>query len=261
MAVLLATFASAHVVAGAVTQGFKAKTSLPTGSVVSLAQKSSDTVEKSTLDNEGSLVGVTATEKEALIDLQPAGSEVRVAVSGDTSLLVTDLNGEIKPGDQLVISPLAGIAMKFSDDLSNSKIVATAGETFGTSSVGAKQLTVEQSGGGKKTVFVGRISAQLTLSERSREVKQTQNILASIGEKLTGRPTNPVRLIASTVVAVSTFALGGLILNGSIRGSFISLGRNPLSRDSIVSGLLRAALLAIVIVAMGLTFAYLILLL
>lgn len=261
VAVLSTTFASVLVAAGAVTQGFKAKTALPNGSVVSLSEKSSDTVEKTTLNNEKSLVGVAATEQDALVDLQPAGSEIRVAVSGDTSLLVTDLNGDIKPGDQLVVSPLSGITMKFSDDLTNIKIVATAGEAFGKNSAQVKQIEVEQSDGTKKTVYVGRISAQLLLSERSQESKQNKNILETVGEKLTGKPTNPVRLIASTIVAVSTFALAGLILNGSVKGSFISLGRNPLSKDSIVSGLFRAALLAIVIVAMGLTFAYLILLL
>ncbi len=261
IAVLITTFASISVAAGGVTQGFKAKTSLPTGAIVSLAENSSNTVEKATLENEKSLVGVTAAAKDALIDLQPAGSEIRVSVNGDTSLLVTNLNGDIESGDQLVVSPLAGIAMKNSPDLANNKIVATASQAFVKDKGEVKEFEVEQADGSKKKVVVGRISAKLLLGERTAATQQSQNSLVSIAEKLTGKPTNSIRLIASTVVSVSTFALAGVILNSSVKGSFISLGRNPLSKNSIFSSLLKVALLVIVIIAMGLTTAYLILLL
>ena len=262
LVLLVVVAANGVVFAGAVTQGFKANIAMPTGAVVSLAKGSSDTVEKTTYENESSLIGVSAAAKDALIDLQPAGSVIRVAVSGDTSLLVTDLNGDINPGDELVISPLSGIATKISDDVSTKKVIAAAGEKFSKSSTNTKQVEVSMPDGSKKSVVVGRIQVKLLLNDRSDKKAAAQsNILATVGQKLTGKPTSPLKLVASSVIAVSTFALAGLILNGSIKGSFISLGRNPLSRDSIVSSLLRASLLAVVITAMGLALAYVILLL
>lgn len=259
---LVASQISGVVFAGAVTQGFKTSIAMPTGAVVSLAKGSSDTVEKTTFENEASLIGVSAAAKDALIDLQPAGSLIRVAVSGDTTLLVTNLNGDITPGDQLVISPLSGIATKINEDVSTKKVIAAAGEKFDKTATNTKQVQVTMPDGSKKDVIVGRISAKLLLNDRSDKKASAQsNILASVGQKLTGKPTSPLKLVASSVIAVSTFALAGLILNGSIKGSFISLGRNPLSRDSIVSSLFRASLLAVVITAMGLALAYLILLL
>lgn len=259
---LLAFFASGLVNAGAVTQGLKTDIALPTGAVVSLTKGSSDAIEKTTFDNEDRLVGVTATAKDALIDLQPSGSIIRVAVSGDTPLLVTNLNGDISPGDQLVISPLAGIAAKLKSDQPTKKIIGTAGQKFDKSLTDVKEFQVTLANGSKQNVIVGRISAQLLLNNRNdqKSSTQNQNILAAVGQKLTGKPTNPLRLVASSLIAVGTFALAGLILNGSVKGSFISLGRNPLSKDSIVSSLFRASLLAVVITAMGLAMAYVILL-
>ncbi len=248
------------VLAGAVTQGFKTNVAIPTGSVVSLASNSSDQIEKSTFDNEARLIGVAASANDALIDLQPVGSLIRVAVSGDTTLLVTNLNGDISPGDQLVISPLSGIATKLNNDYPTKKIIATAGGSFSASTTNTITVEATTATGQKKTATVGRINAKLMLSDRSDQKAASQNILATVGEKLTGKPTNPVRLVASSVIAVSTFALAGLILNGSVKGSFISLGRNPLSKDSIVGGLFRASLLAVIITAMGLAMAYVVLL-
>jgi hypothetical protein len=253
-------FSSVAVLAGAVTQGFKTSTPMPNGAVVSLAKGSSDTIEKTTYANESSLIGVTAAAKDALIDLQPAGSLIRVAVSGDTSVLVSDISGNIEPGDQLVISSLTGITGKLTTESAAKKVIGTAGEKFDANSANTTKVQTTLPDGSKKSVTVGRISAKLLLNNRSdQNNSQKDSFLSSIGQKLTGKPTSPLKLFASSIIAVSTFALAGLILNGSIKGSFISLGRNPLSRDSIVSSLFRASLLAVVITGMGLALAYVIL--
>ena len=245
-------------IASAVTQGYKTSIEMPNGAVVSLTKDSGDTVEKTTLQNEALLVGVAAAPEDALIDVQPAGSLIRVAVSGDTSLLVSDMDGDINPGDQLAISPLAGIATKMNSNTSTKKIIAAANEKFNKTVSNIKQVEVELVDGTKKTVFVGRITAKLLLNDRSDQKKSSQNqsILATIGEKLTGKPTNPVRLVASSLIAIGTLAIAGLILNSSVKGSFISLGRNPLSKDSIISGILKVSLLGIAILALGFAFAY-----
>lgn len=259
IAILLVMGMSSVALAGAVSQGFKAKEALPTGAVVSLVKSSNDTVEKATLDSETLLVGVIAANG-SLLDLQPAGSEVRVAVSGDTNVLVTNLNGDIKSGDQLVISPLGGVAMRFSQDETNKKIVATAGQAFNKASTGAKQLEVNRNNGQKQTVAIGQISAKLVLSDRTNDAQpHKHNILDSITQKVAGKPVSPLKLVAATVISLSAFILAGLILNGSVKGSFISLGRNPLSKNSIMSTLIKSALLALIIVAMALGLAYAIL--
>ena len=246
--------------AGAVTQGYKVKTEMASGTIVSIASGSSDTVEKSDTKNESDLVGVIAAEGDSLIDLRPAGSEVRVAVSGDTSVLVSDINGEIKEGDQIAISPLAGVGMKLSDDIDNTKVVATASQALDKVSSDVSKTEVEMASGAKKAVTIGRISVNLLLNDRASASKKNTNFLSSVGEKITGKQTDPVKVIASTAVSVSTLALAGMILNGSVKGSFISLGRNPLSKESIINGLLRAVLLAIVIIAFGLSLSYMVLL-
>ena len=259
--ILTAFIATVAVGAGALTQGFLATVPVATGSTVSLTKGTSNTVEKTTLENESTLVGVASNSSDSLIGLQSAGSQILVTVSGDANLLVTDLNGEIKPGDKLTVSALSGVAMLFTTDVVSKKIVATAGKAFTSKNADVVKIDIKDANGAKKTVSVGIIPVKLILNDRtSADNKQSQNVFASFSEKLTGKPTNSLKVVASMVVALGTFVLAGLILNGSVKGSFISLGRNPLSRDSIVNGMLRASILAIVIIAMGLSAAYLILL-
>ena len=110
---MTAFIATVAVGAGALTQGFLATVPVATGSIVSLTKGTSNTVEKTTLENESTLVGVASNSSDSLIGLQSAGSQILVTVSGDANLLVTDLNGEIKPGDKLTVSALSGVAMLF----------------------------------------------------------------------------------------------------------------------------------------------------
>lgn len=49
------------------------------------------------------------------------------------------------------------------------------------------------------------------------------------------------------------------MMNASIKGSFVSLGRNPLARISILTNLMRVIIIALVVFAAGLTASYLIL--
>ncbi len=259
---VLAFLASGVVSAGAVTQGYKTNIAMPNGTVVSLVKGSGDTVEKTTVDNEASLVGVSAESGDALIDLRPAGSVIRIAVSGDTTVLVSNLNGDIKAGDQLVISPLAGITTKFSSDTTTKKIIGVAQQNFNPTSTGTTVVKAPQTDGTTKSITVGRIPVKLLLNDRndkSSPSEKKQSILAAIAEKLTGRPTSPLRLVASGLVTLSTFAVAGLIMNGTVKSSFISLGRNPLSRDTIIGSMLKVSLLAIAIVGMGVALAYVIL--
>lgn len=254
-------FITASVGAAALTQGFLASSAIPTGSVVSITKGSSNSVEKTTQENESSLVGVATNSNTSLIDLQSAGSQILVALSGETTMLVTDFNGEIKKGDMLSISPISGVGMLYSTDVESKKIIANAGQDFNSKSTGATNIQMQDAGGGQKTVSVGSVSVKLVLSDKSSVVAgQNQNILSSFGEKVTGKQTTPMKSIIGLIVTVGAFVLAGMILNGSVRGGFISMGRNPLSRDSIVNGMLRAAILALVIIAMGLAGAYLILL-
>src|SRR5690242_15811211 len=128
--VLLAII-STPVLATTFTQGYVSSSPLSIGTVVSLADKGSNQIESTNETNDRQVLGVVgANSDNSIIDLQAKGSNIKIAVSGDSEILVTDSGGEIKQGDSLVISPLSGIAMKDNSSSKATKYLGIAKESF-----------------------------------------------------------------------------------------------------------------------------------
>lgn len=256
---IISLFAGASVLAGAISQGYHSNIPLSEGTVVSAVKNSNKEIEKTTLDNESLLAGIVTNESKSVISLQPKGTDMGVAVNGEVSLLVTDVNGDIEQGDYLIISPLAGVAMKDSSDSQSKKYIAVAAQTFNKKSTGVKSVPVEFNNGQHKDVSVGLMLANLVLSNRVDKANSKQNAVLVFAQKVAGKPVNSLRFITSAAVFISTICLTGLVLNGSIKGTFISLGRNPLSKTIILSNLFKVIAFGIVLLAVGSVMSYIIL--
>ncbi len=247
--------------AASITQGYKAASALPKGAVVSLTKAGGDEVEQASIDNDGLVVGIVVDGPDALLDVQPQGSKVRVAVSGEVTTLVTNVNGDIKAGDRLIASPLAGVASVDSPPAPGVKYIAVASSEFNAQKAGAKKVSVKLSNGDSKDVYVGTISAKILLGNRAPGNGQDKNFLVSIARQISGKNVSLLQVLTAGAVFVTCLVLTGMILYGSIKGTFVSLGRNPLSRDSILTGLMRVVVIAILILSGGVVISYLILVL
>lgn len=254
---LVANFIPA-VSAASLAQGYHSADALTAGAVVSLTQSGSNEVHTTDSSNENLILGIAVESKNAIVDLQPSGSDVRVAISGEVPVLVTDLNGDIKSGDSLIISNIAGVAMKDSDDSEAQKFIGIASQDFSKSSASAKQVTIK-SNDQDKSVAVGLINVKILLSNRQNSTPRPNPFIALV-EKLIGRPVGTAQLIGAVAVFITTFVFTGFLLNGAIRGAFVSIGRNPLSKPSIVSNMIRVVVIGLVILIAGIAMAYVILL-
>lgn len=258
--VIISLFAGAEVLAGAISQGYHSTTPLSEGTIVSAVKNSNKEIEKTTLDNESLLAGIITNDSKSVISLQPKGTDIGVTVNGEVSLLVTDINGDIEQGDYLIISPLAGVAMKDSSESQSKKYIAVATQTFNKESTGVKSVTVEYNNGQHKDVSVGLMLANLVLSNRvDKEANSKQNAVLVFAQKIAGKPVTSLQFISSAAVFISTICITGLVLNGSIKGTFISLGRNPLSKSLILSNLFKVIAIGMVLLAGGTTMSYIIL--
>src|ERR1700733_10569731 len=83
------------VLAATVSQAYHGSSSLVLGTVVSTETNGKD-LGKTSLDNESRLVGVVIGSNDSVIDVQPGGSDIRVGYSGQVSVLVSDISGNIK---------------------------------------------------------------------------------------------------------------------------------------------------------------------
>jgi len=174
-------------------------------------------------------------------------------------LLVTDINGDIEQGDYLIISPLAGVAMKDSLNSQAKKYIAIAAQSFNNKSTGVKSVPVELNNGQHKDISVGIMLANLVLSNRVDKANSKQNAVLVFTQRVAGKPVNNLHIIASAAVFLSTICITGLVLNGSIKGTFISLGRNPLSKSIILSNLFKVIAIGLVLLAAGMSMSYIIL--
>ena len=258
---LLFTIASVvlpvRVFAGNLTKGFETQVDLPRGAIVSATTTNGNVVEKTTTNNDNLLAGVVVGSSDSLLDVLPKGSQIRVAVEGEVGVLVSDINGKIKKGDKLIASPLAGVAAVDYPPAPGATYIGIAGQDFDNTSSDAKKLQVSLTKGGTKDVSVGLITAKILISSRQSAV--SKNILTSIGTQISGKDVSLLQVLAAMAIFLTATALCGVLLYGSIRGTFVSLGRNPLSRDSLLVGLARVLVLAIVVVAGGATVAYFVL--
>ncbi len=69
------------------------------------------------------------------------------------------------------------------------------------------------------------------------------------------------QVLITAVVVIVAFVISGAMLYGAIKGSFTSIGRNPLSSKTIYQGMIRASLVSLSIMMLGIVGGYVVLLL
>ncbi|MEK7602969.1 MAG: hypothetical protein AAB459_01860 [Patescibacteria group bacterium] len=242
-----------------VTQGFKASVAIPKGAVVSIKSDGANELEKTTTANDKYVVGVAVESNESLVDVRPKDSDISVAVNGEIEILASTLNGDIKSGDLLIASNLAGIAVKDFPPSPGVKYIAVASAELNDSTSGVKKIDVELNDGTKKQTSVGLIKAKILLGSR-QQANKDETAIQSFGRKITGKPVSFVQVVISGAVFFTVVILVGIVLYTSIRNSFVSLGRNPLSKSSIIGSLIRVIIIAMVVLGSGVAVTYAILL-
>ena len=253
MTAFLAGFLAFGVIVSAETivNSFDAQGNLQPGWVVALSQTSDTTVELAPANDQSRIYGVVIDPSAAPLTVQKQAQQVFVVTSGNYPVLVSTQNGNITAGDYLSISRTDGIAAKASS--SQGYVIGRALDSF--------------SGGGTTIVYandgsaVGRITAQITPGKNPllKEAAAVPGPLLKVGESIAGKPLSALRIYS----ALAVFAVAGLIaavmLWGGIRNAMVAIGRNPLSRHSIMRGLIQVVLAATSVLIIGLLGVYLLL--
>lgn len=241
------------------TQGFLTSEKLLRGAVVARGTDDKH-VESATFDNIDRLYGAVIRSNETALSLSSDPGEVFVATTGRYEMLVSDVNGPIKNGDYLTVSPIAGIAMRADDR--QSRVVALALQDFDTSNP-ANILTttdVKTADGQVRNVAIGRVLADLDVKNNPLAFGiRAPEVLIEIGQSIAGGPVSVTRVWGALIVTVLSFLTGSVIFYAGVRTSIIAIGRNPLSKSSVLKGFLQITLISLAIFATGGFAVYLIL--
>ena len=242
------------------TQGFATDEKLLRGAIVARVEGDEGKVEAASLDSIARLYGVVVRSNESAVTLTVDTAGVLVATSGRYEMLVSNLNGEIRAGDYLSASPIKAVAMRA--DNRQEKSIGQALQAFDTSNpdniLTTEDVTAEN--GKTFTTAIGRILVDLDVRNNPLAFGvQAPEVLIRLGESIAGGPVSITRIWGALAVTLLTFATGSLIFYVGVRTSIIAIGRNPLSKASVLRGFLQVTAISLVIFIIGGFAVYLIL--
>jgi hypothetical protein len=247
----------------AVTKTYNAEANVQVGMMVSLKQGDSNTVIPLKSGNNYNFLGVVVPASSAPIILSSNSvnqQQALVISGGKTTVLVSSQNGPIKNGDDLTVSSLDGVAMKAA--ITDPQIIGKAITEFNGSKNVISQVSLKDSSGKQKTVSIGRVGIDITLSSNPKYQQQTDYVpgfLMSIAKSTAGKSVSVARIYISLAILVATVIIVGNILYAGVKTGMLAVGRNPLSKRSIIRSLIQTAIVAIIIFLIGLFAVYLLL--
>lgn len=239
-------------------QGYKSDETLQQGMLVREKPGDNSKVEPLSQSTIQDLKGVVVGKNDSPVVIASEDQTVFVASSGRYDALVSDENGEIKPGDYISASSLEGIGMKATDKqpIVLGRAVASfkgSGDAIGSSTIQANN----------KRVNFGRIQTDIAIAANPLQRKSPQDtvpsILKDVSKSVAGRPVSNARIWLASIVFVATSIVTGIMLYGGARSSLLALGRNPLSKSSIIRGLMQVVVLGMIVFICGIFGVYLLL--
>jgi hypothetical protein len=231
-----------------VVEGFTSAQTLQPGIVVALDKNSARTVIAAPHNDTTRMYGVVIDPSDAPFTVSSQGASVYVASGGVYKVLVSTSNGAIKPGDYLSMSPTDGVVTKASK--AQSTILGRAESSFD-----GKSGVVTTSGSGA----VGRVDVNINVQKNPLATQAPSHFLTDLANSLANKPVPVARIYLALAIFLASAAVAVTVLWSGIKSSLVSLGRNPLSRPAILSGMYKVILTGLGIFILGLAGVYLLL--
>lgn len=230
-------------------EGFSSKDTLQPGLIVALDSSGTKAVKAAPANKEDSIYGVVVDPSDAPLTLNGQGAQVFVATSGIYRVLVSTLNGAISPGDYISMSSINGIGAKATP------VQAT---TLGQAESGFDgHSNVITSNGGQA---IGQIYVNIAVQRNPYANNDPVPVfLKRLAVSLANKPVPVVRIYTALIIFIISVIAAMTILWSGIRSSLVSLGRNPLSRHTILGGMYKVIFTGLSVFAIGLAGVYLLL--
>ncbi|MFO0882398.1 MAG: hypothetical protein U0491_03025 [Candidatus Saccharimonadales bacterium] len=253
----MAPFATAQTV----TQGYGSDVVLQRGMIVGLKKDDLRKVEPINNDQYERLHGVVIGANDSAVLLGNDNEKVYVASGGRFSVLVSDQAGSIKQGDYIAVSSVAGIGMKGGDY--DPVILGKALESFKGDDAGQLVGTakVKDTNGKEQQIKIGRVLVDVSIGKNPllKSDNNLPNALRRASEMIAGKSVSPIRVYLSLVILVVAAMIAGSLIYSAVRSSLIAIGRNPLSKKSIIRGLFQVVIIGLMVFLSGIFGVYLLL--
>lgn len=254
--VLVSALAATTVLAATtISQSYTIAGDIALGSIVALKEESSDEIELATTENSGYIFGVAINETSSLLTIRgKQGKQVQVASGGTVDVLVSNVNGDIKQGDAITGSPIAGVGMKATDNI---RIVGLAQADARK----GKEQTIKNQDGTEEKVNVTTVPVLVNVAYFFKEPEKTiiPSAIQNIANGIAGKKVDALPVIISGGIFLIMIVVVASLVYSMIRSSIISIGRNPLAQSSVYRNLLQLSAIVLVILTGGFVSIYMIL--
>lgn len=237
----------------ALSQGYTPSGTIPTGSLVALSADGTK-VEAADPNNLTRLFGVVVPPAASQLSLV-ANGQVQVVTTGSAAVIVSTAAGDIKTGDPITVSTVAGVGMKATG---TTRIIGTALGDFNSGSPGAEQGSVG-SGSSAKAVTFGEVKVQVGVTEYQGKASGSfvPNAVQNLVNTVAGKPVAPIKLTVIALIMLAAVISSSVLLYSAVRSGIVAVGRNPLAKGAVfrslfqilglVGGILVAATIVIVV--------------
>ena len=243
--------------AAALTSGyFTNDTQIKIGMTVSLSDDSTaerSLVERASISNPDKIIGVVVSLEDSLLTVTSEDSQVYVSTTGEVNAYVLDINGEIKQGDSVTISPVRGILMKASE--TSASVTGIALEDF--DSAEAETIEVDNEDG-NQTAKLEQIKINIDPRVARGAPVEGQSYFERLGRVFTSKEVSEVQVLAAFVIFLVLLVVEGGLMYGAIASTITALGRNPYSKRLIYIAFLRSLGLACLVLLVGLGAMYMV---
>lgn len=237
-----------------IAQGFQSDNSkgeVAAGALVSMKEGSLRSVELATNNSADRLVGII--DENPFVTISNQNREAQVVLSGTTRVLVSDINGPVKSGDKITISPIAGVGMRATAD---SQVVGTAQGDFAATTT----KDVADKDGGQHEVRIGHVEIQVGVAYYQAPGSNfLPPFIQNAANSLAGQPVSLIRILICSILLLLGFTTVIILVYTSVRSAMTSIGRNPLAARAIRKGLYQVGFVSLVVVGGTLIASYLVL--
>jgi hypothetical protein len=237
------------------SEGYSTADKLSLGAIVSLEKNSSDRVIAATANTADNIIGVVINADTSLLSISNGkDDQVQVATSGTVPVLVSNINGEVKQGDHITASPLAGVGMKAT---ANVRIVGIAQGDMKN----ATKQTYKDKSGKENEIMLGEVPVLVNVAYFFKEPEKTvvPTALQNIANSLAGKNVSTLPIVLSSAVFLIMLVVVSSLIYSMIKSSIISVGRNPMAQSAVYRDLIQLSALVIAILSVGIITIYFIL--
>lgn len=246
-----------------VTQSFNADPTVQLGMIVASKEKDGGTVEPLIPSRIVAMLGVVIRPNDTTFTLSPTNSTVQqvfVAKAGRYSTLVSNQNGPIKAGDPITISAVSGIGMKA--DKEQAVVLGKAITAFEGNKDVVGKVSIKDDSGLKRDVSISRVTVEIAIASNplaSEISDKVPGALNKVAVAVSGKPISAGRIyLGLATLLVASFIAGNVVYSG-IKNGMSAIGRNPLSKKSIIKSLIQTVIAGLIVFIVGIFAVYLLL--